>query len=109
MPAGATFDDFCKALAGWDITPLHIEGEVIGAVMTKGDEIHVGYKGSPRASIRGHIRKTLNRLIGLYGHAVTKVAQGNELGLRFCERLGFVKTGSDGQSILMRCEKVTYA
>lgn len=105
---GCTFEQFEKAYEGWDVVPLSLAGEEIGAVLIKANEIHVGYGKAPKASIRSHIRKTINALIEKFGCAVTKVAKGNERGLAFCRRLGFTVTEESGAMISMRCERTRY-
>ena len=102
------FDAFAASLAGWDIVPLSHSGEIIGGVLVKGNEIHVGYGVAPKASIRGHIKLTLVNLIARYGSAVTKVASSNSKGLRFCERLGFVKLAEQDGIVLLECNGSKY-
>lgn len=105
---GCSFADFEKAYAGWDVVPLDMNGETVGAVLIKANEIHVGYEKLPRASIRSHIRKTINALITKFGHVVTKVSKENERGLVFCWRLGFSITGEEVDTYVMRCERTNY-
>jgi len=99
---------FAASLYGWDIVPLSHNGEVIGGVLVKGNEIHVGYGIAPKASIRGHIKLTLANLIARHGSAVTKVASSNIKGLRFCERLGFVKLAEQDGIVLLECNGSKY-
>jgi hypothetical protein len=102
------FDAFASSLNGWDIVPLSHDGQIIGGVLVKGNEIHVGYGVAPKASIRGHIKLTLANLIARYGSAVTKVASSNSKGLRFCERLGFVKLAEQDGIVLLECNGSKY-
>ena len=101
-------DAFINALKSWDVTPLVEQGEVIGGVLTKGNELHVGYGRKPRASIKPHIKKTLNELIDKYGCAITLVNADNKAGLRFCERLGFVKVNEKNGKIWLKCNRSNY-
>lgn len=105
---GCSFEQFEKAYAGWDVVPLSIDGDQVGAVLIKANEIHVGYGTAPKASIRSHIRKTINAIIEKFGCAVTMVAKGNDRGLAFCRRLGFTVTEVHGEVIKMRCERTKY-
>lgn len=101
--------DYLEAVKDWHVIPLTSQGEVIGGVLQKGNEIHVGYGVKPKASIRGHIRNALNEIIAQHGYAVTQVQAENRAGLRFCERLGFVKLGAQNGKILLRCDRSNYA
>jgi len=101
--------EYLEALKDWDVIPLTSSGQVIGGVLLKGNEIHVGYGVKPKASIRAHIRATLRRVVDKYGCAVTQVKAENHAGLRFCERLGFVKLSAHNGTILLRCDRSNYA
>ena len=100
--------EYLEALKDWDIVPLTEGGRVIGGVLLKGNEIHVGYGVKPKASIRGHIRATLKDVVEKYGSAVTIVGANNPAGLRFCERLGFVRTNESKHGVEMRCDRSNY-
>lgn len=100
--------EFVKALKDWDFIPLMDKDEVVGAVAAKGNELHIGYKVKPTASIRGHLRSTLKKTIEQYGHAITTVASDNSRSLEFCKRLGFVVIGEEQGKIHMRCDRSKY-
>lgn len=101
--------EYLEALKDWEVVPLTESGRVIGGVLLKGNEIHAGYGEKPKASIRAHIRDTLKEVIDKHGWAVTQVREENHAGLRFCERLGFVKFGAQNGTILLRCDRSNYA
>jgi hypothetical protein len=101
-------DVFIAAVKDWDVTPLVEQGEVIGGVIAKGNELHVGYGRKPRASIKSHIKKTLNELIAKYGCAVTLINADNKAGVKFCERLGFVKLSEKDGKIWLKCNRSNY-
>jgi len=100
---------YLEAVKDWRVIPLTEAGQVIGGVLQKENEIHVGYGVKPKASIRGYIREILNDVITKHGFAVTQVQAENHTGLRFCERLGFVKLGAQNGKILLRCDRSNYA
>lgn len=100
--------EYIEAVRGWDVVPLTENGEVIGGVLSKDNELHVGYGKKPRASIRADIKTVLGNAINKYGYVVTSVAAENKAGLRFCERLGFVKYGVEGDTIRLRCDRSSY-
>jgi len=100
--------EFKETLKDWDFIPLMDKDEVVGAVAAKGNELHIGYKVKPTASIRGHLRSTLKKTIEQYGHAITTVASDNSRSLEFCKRLGFVVINEEQGKIHMRCDRSKY-
>jgi hypothetical protein len=102
------FEGFSAALKDWKIMPLSIDNEIIGGALVKGNEIHVGFGVAPKASVRAHIKQALMTVIQEHGSAVTKVASSNTKGLRFCERLGFVKLAEQDGIVLLECKGSKY-
>lgn len=100
--------EYLEALKDWTVVPLTNSGRVIGGVLLKGNEIHVGYGEKPIGSIRAHIRATLKEVINKHGCALTVVQEENLAGLRFCERLGFVKLSVHDGKVLLRCDRSNY-
>jgi hypothetical protein len=100
--------EYLEAVKDWEVMPLTESGRVIGGVLIKGNEIHVGYGVKPKVSIRGYIRKILGDVISKHGCALTQVQEENLAGLRFCERLGFVKLSTYDGRILLRCDRSNY-
>jgi hypothetical protein len=103
-----SFDDFVQAIKDWEVMPLTQNGKLIGGVITKDNEIHVGYAEKPKASIRANIKETLIPLIKKHGFVVTSVQKNNINGLNFCKRLGFVETERDSDKISLRCDGSHY-
>ena len=101
-------EEFVQMLRSWEVTPLYDQGILVGGVLSKDNELHVGYGERPRASIRRYIHEILNQTIDKYGFAITMVQPQNSAGLRFCERLGFVQVGERNGSILLRCDRSNY-
>ena len=101
-------DQFFEAAKDYDVIPLTERGEVVGGVLIKGNEAHIGYGRKPKASIRPHLRATLGELLKTYGYVLTTVQSENIVGLRFCERLGFVKLGEEDGKIVLRCDRSSY-
>jgi hypothetical protein len=100
--------EYIEAVKDWHVVPLTEAGRIIGGVLLKGNEIHVGYGEKPKGSIRSHIRATLKEVVDKHGCALTQVQAENLAGLRFCERLGFVKLSSYDGKILLRCDRSNY-
>jgi hypothetical protein len=103
-----SFEDFELLMQGWEVIPLEQNGELLGAVITKGPELHVGYGIKPQGSIMKHIKATLVKLIDKYGFAVTTVESEYAKGLRFCKRLGFVEIAEKNGKIYLKCNKIRY-
>lgn len=102
-------DVFVSCFHDWKVIPLTQNNAVIGAVIEKDGEVHIGYGVKPQGSILKHLRKTLFDVIEKNGFAVTKVSETNEKGLKFCKRLGFVETERKNGNIHMKCERCRYA
>ena len=96
------------AISGWDVLPLIENSEVIGGVLVKDNELHVGYGKAPKASIKPYIKSILNYLIDKYGFVVTAVQKENKKGLVFCKRLGFFETNENNGIIELRCNRSNY-
>ena len=100
--------EYLEAVKDWTVIPLTESGRVIGGVLVKDNEIHVGYGVKPIGSIRAYIRTVLGGVIDKHGFAITTVQAENLVGLRFCERLGFVKLSANDGKILLRCDRSNY-
>jgi len=100
--------EYLEAVKDWEVIPLTESGRVIGGVLVKDNEIHVGYGVKPIGSIRAYIRSVLGGVIDKHGFAITTVQAENLAGLRFCERLGFVKLSANDGKILLRCDRSNY-
>lgn len=103
-----SFEQFAEAMQDWELVELMQKDELVGVVMIKGNELHVGYKAVPKASIKKHINETLAKLIKKFGFAVTTVQKTNERGLKFCKRLGFTVTDEKEGKIYMKCDRSKY-
>ena len=103
LPFGA----FVLATGDWKFIPVMESGQMIGAVMKKDNELHVGFVRQG-ACIRDHIRRILGDVLSTYGSAVTMVRKSNERGLRFCERLGFERTHEENGVVFMKCLRCKY-
>ena len=103
------FDVFAESLKDWKTTGLYEKGELIGCVIQKVNEVHIGYKVKPKSSIRKHLKETLKKVIDEYGYAVTYVAEENFEGLKFCKRLGFYELNKESSKIKLKCDRCKYA
>jgi hypothetical protein len=102
------YEVFADNLKDWQTTGLYENQELIGCVIQKDNEVHIGYKQKPTASIRHHLKKTLKQVINDYGFAVTSVMEDNKAGLNFCKRLGFYEIGQEKSKINLKCDRCKY-
>jgi hypothetical protein len=93
LNAGFSFSDFEKQTFDWQVEPVSVDGELAGAVLINGPEIHAcilpDYFG--RWLTRSVLRRTLYAVLEKYGYATTHVTEGNAIGDAFVKRLGFVE------------------
>jgi hypothetical protein len=101
-------NEYISAVLNWEVLPLIENSEVIGGVLVKQNEIHVGYGKTPKSSIKQYIKSILNFMIEKYGFVVTTVQKENEKGLVFCKRLGFFETNEINGFIELRCNRSNY-
>lgn len=96
MSADGVVAELDGALSDWNVAPL-VSGGIVGAVITRGNEIHVGVCRSARGKwlSRRCIRDHLGTLLARYGLVRTFVARDNPEGHAFVKRLGFDEVGSD--------------
>ena len=87
------FDDFMKAFGGWECLPLDVDGKPVGALLTKGPEIHACVNSGFGLWATKPVYKRFTQTIKDNGRALTYVAAGNTIGEAFVKRLGFKETG----------------
>lgn len=103
-----TFDDFKGAVSEWDIEPFEHNGEIIGGVMARGNELHLGLAERPKGTIRAGLKRAMAPRLARYGSLTTQVMLDNKRGLQFCERLGFREVGRQGDRVLLMCDRSKY-
>ena len=95
--------DFDLAIAQCEVHSVN----GIGAVLIKGPEIHCA--GITKGWLtRKVIRTHLTRLIGQYGYATAMIHINDIQGQALAERLGFVRTGSNGLDCFYKIERATH-
>ncbi len=90
---------FMEYLKDFDIHPVMDQDEIIGAVMTKGNEIHVGITRTPQGAHLRELRDILCGIIMRHGTARTAVMHDNIAGMEFCRRIGFEETHRDERGV----------
>lgn len=85
------FPQFVSSLENWEVHPVVVDHEVVGAVLMFGPEIHACISdGYGRWLTKGVLRKTLWGVLDEYGYATTSAT--TSAGIEFVTRLGFVET-----------------
>jgi RimJ/RimL family protein N-acetyltransferase len=103
-----SFDKFESVMKDWKVIPLKEQGWIIGGVLQKDNEVHIGYGLKPTFSIRGHLKITLKKVLNKYGSAITSVMEENKKGINFCKRLGFVEFKQEKGKIYLKCDRCNY-
>ena len=101
-------NEYINAVLNWSVFPLIENSEVIGGVLIKDNEIHVGYGKAPKSSIKRYIKLILIFMIEKYGFVVTKVQNENKKGLVLCKRLGLFVANEFNGIIELRCNRSNY-
>ena len=103
-----SWDEFQRAAREFRVVPVTAEGHVIGGIMIRGNELHIGCTERPRgAAMRkylGILRETINE----FGCALTSVAPGCT-AISQLRRLGFEQIGEFDGSAIMLCKRSAYA
>jgi len=102
------YETFANNLKTWKKIPLFQNNTLVGCVIQNGNEVHIGYKDKPIASIRKHLKETLKKVLNEYGYATTAVMNDNVIGLNFCKRLGFYEIAQEGSKIILKCDRCKY-
>jgi len=106
--AAMSLAEFTKAMAEWEVEPFEHNGAIIGGVLARGNEIHLGLAERPKGTIRAGLRRAMSERLARYGAVVTQVMEDNERGLQFCKRIGFKEVGRQGDKILLMCDGSKY-
>lgn len=107
--AGCTFEQYTAAARDWVVLPILSGDAIVGGVLIRHNEIHVGVSRTPGACSRKQIRAVMNKAISTFGSIVTTVYPSNPAGVEFCKRLGFEVTWEDEETIQMRATRCNYA
>ena len=86
--------------AEWEQHPIYIGGEIGGAILCRGPEIHACIlpKFYQKWLSKGLLRKFLIDRLCVYGFLRTAVRCGNIKGHNFVTRLGFLPSSLDGEN-----------
>ena len=89
---GITLGEFVAATAGFHFEPVHVGGQLVGALVVAGNELHACIDPAARGRwLSKRVLRVLDAVIREHGEAVTRAT--TEEGRRFVEALGFVQDG----------------
>lgn len=80
---------FANAFDGWEVHPIERGGQVVAAVLIKGDEVHAASIAPGKWLSRAVLRKSIGAIVDRYGVCRTAVMRDNAAGHAFVRRLGF--------------------
>jgi hypothetical protein len=86
-----SFDQFKRSIADWEIHPVTLDDESIGAVLVNGPEVHACINGGYGRWVRRAQLRILHRVMEKHGYAQTHAT--TEAGREFVDRLGFKPYG----------------
>lgn len=87
---GLSYPKFLLLSKEWEIHPLRVEGKIVGALLVDGVEIHACVKPEGfKRWLTKPVLRILDNIIKEHGFALTRVTEGNTVGIEFVERLGF--------------------
>lgn len=97
LPAGCSFERFSTAFSDFEFIPVSYRGQIVGAIMRHGSELHAAV----RTQAQGHwfgrqAMAVIADTIARHGQATTRVMDDHAPGHRFAKRLGFKFERSDG-------------
>lgn len=79
---------FCESVKDWTVYPVTVDGQVAGAVLTDGPEIHACILPFAHGKWLGRwVLRLINELIEQHGYAQTHASTA--VGVEFVTRLGF--------------------
>lgn len=95
-----------NSLYGWDVRPIQVDGKQIGVLLLNGNEIHVQLqKDGALKYMRRAIKQCVVDHLPNLGYMVTRTFDDAQV-IRFLERLGFYRTGQDGQLLHYRLDEL---
>lgn len=99
--------DFVDGLDGWEIAAKEIDGEMIGATLTKGPEFHFVTFGPKKAFPRALMRECVQPIIDRYGFVRTRTPSDDTRQCRFNRAVGFTVESTDDYFTTFRMERLS--
>lgn len=103
MP-GVSLDQFRAATADCAVTPVRVDGRIVGAILVSGAEVHACIRPEGfRRWVSKRLMRVLDSVVATHGYAVTRVRESNGAALGFVRRLGFLTViDNSGGTLVLR-------
>ena len=98
--------DFERNLDGWKIEPVELDGQVAGAILTCGPELHFASFGHGHPITRQMIHDYAQPIIDEYGYIRTKTPKDDERQGRLNKLIGFTVEREDEFFVYYRAERL---
>ena len=102
---GITWEQFVLLFNDYEFDPIMDGDEVVGAVMSKGSEVHVGTLRTPHGA-RGVMRRVIKRVIHKHGEIKAVVPIRCAEYAERLKRFGFTESGRDDKIIHLELKGV---
>jgi len=100
------FNKYKEYLVGWIVHPIEYKQEIVGAVFSKDNELHIGVNGMwyPRR----YIKNIIIPLFDSYDEVIITVDNYNSKGLKWVMKLGWkiIKTSTIKTTLSLKKEYV---
>ena len=100
--------EYLAGLEGWTIIPHKVGSLVVGAVLTKGSELHFVTFGETWKLSRVNIRQYLAPVLAREGCVTTKTPKDDTRQQRFNRLIGFTDDGEDEFFLHMKLTKLRH-
>lgn len=98
--------EFESRLAGWQVTPVVIDGVTAFATMTNGPEFHCHSFETGKPIPRKMLRDFIDGIVRRYGYALTRTPKEDVRQHRFNKAFGFEVVGEDAYDVFYRIGQV---
>lgn len=97
------FKLYCSYLEGWEVHPIEYKEEVVGAIFTKCNELHMAIDGPwyPRR----YVKTIILPLLEQYNELVASVDNYNVSGLKWIMKFGFRVTSVTNSKVKLSFKK----
>lgn len=89
---GMSLDEFREATKNFEVVPIHYQGEIVGAMLACGKEVHCCVDPSLKGKWFGRVAlQLISKIINEHGEAISRAT--TEDGHQILLAMGFIKDG----------------
>lgn len=100
--------EFVDGLEGWELSTKELNGEIVGAILTKGPEFHFVLFGPKKPIPRSLVADCVQPQINKFGFVLTKTPKEDTRQHRFNLIVGFKIDGVDEFYTYFRMERLNF-